>query len=308
MGIEALQRRSALQVQTPSAKNLFQSDCAYGFTKEPSCKSRMKMSLDEISLVSCENATRPKGAYFILSPCVSMRDIKAVIAGHSHSAAISRALVNASTGVQRQARDIALQHGIGGLRGGPGKPGYWDNLRELAQTRSVAVVWNGNQHNADFLLACDQPLDFLPRDYPDPSVLPKARLAAESVIREHFRPSLEPLRQLMTEMPAHHGLKRLLVGTPAPLFDSGEIRKRVARSLFIEKAAAMGINIGQVQITPPTVRRKLWFVIQTMMAEIAEKGGWQFVPVAAETMDERGYMRSDLSADDVTHATSSLEA
>src|SRR6476660_8201889 len=49
-----------------------------------------KMSLDEISLVSCENATRPKGAYFILSPCVSMRDIKAVIAGHSHSAAISR--------------------------------------------------------------------------------------------------------------------------------------------------------------------------------------------------------------------------
>jgi hypothetical protein len=262
------------------------------------------MSLDEIFLVSCENATRPKGAYFILSPCVSMRDIKAVIAGHSHSAAISRALVNASTGVQRQARDIALQQGIGGLRGGPGKPGYWDNLRELAQTRSVAVVWNGNQHNADFLLACDQPLDFFPRGYPDPSVLPKARLVAETVIREHFRPSLEPLRQLMADIPAHQRLKRLLVGTPAPLFDGDEIRKRLSKEpLFVEKAAAMGIIIGQVEITPPTVRRKLWFVIQTMMAEIAEKGGWQFVPVAPETMDERGYLRSDLSADDVTHAS-----
>ena len=65
----------------------------------------------------------------------------------------------------------------------------------------------------------------------------------------------------------------------------------------------MGINIGQVQITPPTVRRKLWFVIQTMMAEIAEEGGWRFVPAATETMDERGYLRADLSADDVTHAS-----
>jgi len=54
--------------------------------------------------------------------------------------------------------------------------------------------------------------------------------------------------------------------------------------LFAEKAAAMGINIGQVEITPPTVRRKLWFGIQTTMAEIAEEGGWQFVPVAQETM------------------------
>jgi hypothetical protein len=261
------------------------------------------MSLDEISLVSCEKATRPKGTYFILSPCVSIPDIKSVIAGHSHSAAISRALVRTSTEVQRQARDIALQQGIGGLRGGPAMPGYWQMLRHLAQTRSIAIIWNGNQHNADFLLASDQPLDFLPRGYPDPSVLPKARLVAETVIREHFRPSLEPLRQLLAELPAHDRLKRLLVGTPAPLFDNDEIRKRLGKEpLFGEKAAAIGVDISQVEITPPTVRRKLWFVIQAMMAEIAEEGGWQFVPVAPEAMDERGYMRSDLSAGDVTHA------
>ena len=58
------------------------------------------MSLREILVVSSENATQTKGAYFILSPCVSIRDIKTVIAGHSHSAAISRALVKASAGVQ----------------------------------------------------------------------------------------------------------------------------------------------------------------------------------------------------------------
>ena len=57
-----------------------------------------------------------------------------------------------------------------------------------------------------------------------------------------------------------------------------------------------------MEITPPTVRRKLWFVIQAMMAEVAEEGGWQFVPIAPETMDEQGYMRSDLSMGDVTHA------
>jgi hypothetical protein len=261
------------------------------------------MSLDEIPLLSCDDPTRPKGAYFILSPCVSMLNVRAIVAGHSHSAAISRALVKAATDVQRQARDIALQQGIGGLRGGPGTPGYWHTLRELGQTRSIAVVWNGNQHNADFLLACEQPLDFLPRDYPDPSVLPKARLVAEAVIREHFWPSLEPLRELLAEIPAHDSLKRLLIGTPPPLFDNGEIRMRLNKEpLFGEKIAAMGLEISQVKITPPTVCRKLWFVIQAMMAEIAEEGAWQFVPVAPETMDERGYLRSDLSAGDITHA------
>jgi hypothetical protein len=261
------------------------------------------MSLDEISLVSCENVTRPKGAYYILSPCISIPDVKVIIAGHSHSAAISRALVKANTGVERKAREIALQQRIGGLRGGPGTPGYWGMLRGLAQTRSVAVVWNGNQHNADFLLASDQPLDFLPRDYPDASVIPGTRLEPEAVIREHFRPSLEPLRQLLAEMPPHGKLRRLLVGTPAPLCDNNEIRRKLGKEpLFGEKAAALGLDITQVEITPPTVRRKLWFIIQAMMAEIAEENAWQFVPVAAETMNERGYLRSDLSADDVTHA------
>ena len=131
----------------------------------------------------------------------------------------------------------------------------------------------------------------------------KARLVAETVIREHFSPSLEPLRQLLTEMPAHYGLKRLLVGTPAPLFNNCDIRERLGKEpLFGEKAAAMGVDIAQAEIMPPTVRRKLWYVIQAMMAEIAEEASWQFVPVAPDTMDERGYMRSELSAGDVTHA------
>jgi hypothetical protein len=265
----------------------------------------IQMSLAETSLaISSENTTGPTGRYFVLSPCVSISDIKAVIAGHSHSAAISRALVaKATTAVQLEARHIALALGIGGLRGGPGTTAYWDILENLARTRSIAIVWNGNQHNADFLLTSGQPLDFVPRGYPDPSVLPKTRLVAEAAIREHIRPSLDPLRQLLAKMPAHNGLKRLLVGTPAPLFDNDEIRRRLGREpLFREKVAAMGLDIGQVEITPPTVLRKLWFVIQTMMAEIAEEGGWQFVPVAPETMDGRGYLRLDLSADDVTHA------
>jgi hypothetical protein len=260
------------------------------------------MSLAEISLAISSIET--KGACFILSPCVSMGDIKAVIAGNSHSAAISRALVAKGTGgVQPQAREIAFQQGIGGLRGGGRTPGYWDILADLARTRSVAVVWNGNQHNADFLFVSGEPLDCIPRGYPDTSVLPRTRLVAEAVIREHFQPSLEALRRLLPKMPAGDGLKRLLVGTPAPLFDNGEIRRRLSREpVFREKAAAMGYDISQVEITPPTVRRKLWFVIQTMMEEIAEASGWQFVPVAPETMDHRGYLRSDLAADDVTHA------
>jgi hypothetical protein len=262
------------------------------------------MSLAEVSVaISSETGGVKEGAYFLLSPCGSLDEIKVVVAGHSHSAAISRALVSKATDAQREAAEIALKRGIGGLRGGPGRPAYWDILVDLARTRSIAVVWSGNQHNADFLLAPDQPLDFVPRSYPDPAVLPGARLVAEAAVREHFHPTLVPLRQLLSTMPAHHGLKRLLVGTPPPLLDDQEVRRRLGKEpLFRERVTAMGLSISQVEITPATVRRKLWFVIQTMMAEIAEESGWQFVPVAPEAMDERGYLRSDLTWDDVTHA------
>ena len=48
----------------------------------------IQMSLAETSLaISSEIATGPTGRYFVLSPCVSICDIKAVIAVHSHSVA-----------------------------------------------------------------------------------------------------------------------------------------------------------------------------------------------------------------------------
>jgi hypothetical protein len=63
--------------------------------------------------------------------------------------------------------------------------------------------------------------------------------------------------------------------------------------LFAEKAAAMGINIGQVEITPPTV--PIVVSSRQMMAEIAEEGGRQFVPVAPETIRRiRDVSRSSL--------------
>ena len=64
---------------------------------------------------------------------------------------------------------------------------------------------------------------------------PRHGLWQRLLIREHFRPSVEPLRQLLAELPAHNRLKRLLVGTPAPLFDNGEIRKRLWEGALVRR-------------------------------------------------------------------------
>jgi hypothetical protein len=239
-----------------------------------------------------------------MTPCASPSDVKTVIAGQSHAGAIARSLITpVPARPDLQTQNLARTYGLAGLRGAPVTPDYWATLTKLGRARGIAIVWNGNQYNADFLLAPDGLIDLVPRDYPDTSPLPGARLVPEAVVREHFGPSLRPLQQLMPSFGHPPGCARLIVGTPPPIADNEEIRRRLFKEPSLTaRAKALDLAIDSIQITPPSVRRKLWFVLQKMMEELAVENAWKYVPVSESAFDSQGFLLPNLSAGDVTHA------
>jgi hypothetical protein len=261
-------------------------------------------SLSTDIAVSSDVAAERGGRIFILTPCISIDDVKTIIAGHSHSGYVSRALVRSfPDNPEFQVVGLAKELGFGGLRGGAVTAEYLKTLSELGAARNIALVWTGNQHNAAFLLEADGPIDLIPRDYPNESVLPDATIVAESVIRAHFQPSLEGLGPALASLSSASKHKRMIVATPPPLFDEHIIRKRLkGEPGLTAQAIQAGLELCSITITPASVRRKLWFVLQRMMAEIGELHNALYVPVPEEAMDEQGCLRPDLSAGDVTHA------
>lgn len=255
--------------------------------------------------VSNSRETESQRRPFLLTPCPTMQEVRLVLAGHSHMHAIARALASKpDPGESADPAVIGRAHGIAGLMGGHHipVPEFRALLLELARTHDLALSWRGNQHNGDFLIMPGTVLDLLPRGYPDRSVLPGAQLVPESAIRAHFQPSMDELAGLLREI-SHPGRRHIVLGSPPPLGDEALVRLRLGREpAFAERARSMGLDAATIGLAPPSVRRKLWFVIQRMMAETAAAHGALFVGHPAASEDAQGMLPATMSGGDITHA------
>ena len=252
--------------------------------------------------VSSSRASESGRRPFLLTPCAAMEQVRMVIAGHSHMHAIARALVSTpDAGEAADPAAIGRAHGIAGLMGGQYTTEFRAILLELSQTRALALAWRGNQHNGDFLIMPGQVLDLLPRGYADRSVIKGAAIVAESAIRDHLQPSMDELSGLLRAL--GRGGTHVVLGTPPPLGDQALVRARLGREpSFVQRAAALGMDMASIGLAPASVRRKLWFVIQRMMAETAAAHGALFVPHPPGSEDAQGYLRLDMSGGDITNA------
>lgn len=182
------------------------------------------------------------------------------------------------------------------------RPDYLDLVRHLGETRSVALIWQGNQANGDFLLQAGRPFDVVPRGYPDTAVLRDSRLVPEEALRAHFAGSVDALGALLGALGRPSGCRRYVLAIQPPLFDNAIIRERLhVEPHYAAFAARLGLKIDEIPITAPTVRRKLWFILMGLYREAAERHGASFIDVPPEAFDARGFLRLDLAAADVTH-------
>lgn len=238
----------------------------------------------------------------LMSPCARAEDIRTLIIGHSHAAPVIRALV--SKGDAEQMRTVKLAHeaALGGLLQKPITSDYLDAAAQLGQTRNVALIWSGNQANADFLLSNQRPFDFVPRGYPDANTLAGHQIVPEAALRAHFAGSVSELSNALSALGQPVGQKRFVICIQPPLHDNALIRQRMHdAAYFRDLARRLGREVSDIAITAPSVRRKLWFLLMAMYRETAEAHCATFVDVPPDAIDDQGFLKLAFAAGDVTH-------
>lgn len=255
----------------------------------------------EIELDASLNNMSPD-RYYIATRVDALSNIKLIIGGRSNAGGPIFSLVDPKFfGSDYDREAIAL--GFGGLLGASEYPVYWETLSRLGTDKSIALVWNGSEPYVDFMLDTGLSFDYLPRGYHDSTVEESLELVAESVIIETYWPSLGPMLEYMRAHPPTGNLKRFLLGTPPPLYSNEVIKSRLAKEpFFAHRAKDFGLDINDVSISRPELRRKLWFTLQTTLKELADQTGWHFIAVPEDCFDEKGYLKPELSAGDCVHA------
>lgn len=233
-----------------------------------------------------------------------------VLAGHSHIVALGvphctggpPEFIRISNGPPRM---FAVAEKWVGDRLDP----YWDLVARHAAGRTVALAWNGNQHNASFLIAPAPLFDFVCPGAATAGLHPRAVVLPAGVVRAYFRHTLIALGGLVRRMQASGARQVVILGTPAPKGDGDFILAHVRSEAYFQDAArAAGIDLATCAITPAPVRQKLWTLIQHMMAEIAAAEGALFLAVPPDTLDADGTLRREYWQDDSTHANAAYGA
>ncbi len=183
---------------------------------------------------------------------------------------------------------------------------YWDALVNLSADRSVLIVFNGNQHYADFLLAPDPLIDFV--DDSDSAIHSGAMAVPRRLVKAHFEPTLAQLRTIIERLHGSGCRFVAVLGTPAPKSDITRFVAMIRQSrYFAGVAQRQGLDLATVATTPPRILLKMWRVIQELLAEVAADKGATFVSVPPETMDGSGFLHERCYAStgkegDITHA------
>ncbi len=262
--------------------------------------------LRPLPLKSSARGVRP-GMLVLLTPCQSLAGVRTVLCGQSHAWAINQTVVAPEIdGKPSPGPALAERLGIAAVAqwGRAIHDAYLEHAIALGRERNFAIIWKGNQHNADFLFRADPPYDLVPSAEPDCAVEDGAVLLAEAAVRAHFQPSLERLESVLTAVGHAPGLRRFVLGTPPPLHSAELIRRRMLESArYAARTHDAGVDAATVPINPASVRRKLWLVLQTLLADTAARLGAEFVPAPARSLDRHGCLDPRYSIGDITHAT-----
>lgn len=233
-------------------------------------------------------------------PGLNARAPRLIIAGHSHLGAIAgQGIVSASSEL------VTGPRGDGTLvMVGPGPKrdmSYFDTLASLAIGADVGIIWNGNEHDTLYFFEAETPFDFVSAHVR--KMNPSAQMKSQAAIRDRFQQTSFDVLDVVLERLATGGLNRIaLIGTPPPKGDNETLRALLQNdTFFVDWAAQLGHSVETVPITDSSVRLKLWYLLQEMLAEEARIRGLIFIPVPEDVQDADGFLKREFWQD-VTHA------
>lgn len=236
--------------------------------------------------------------------------VRLLIIGNSH--------VNSYGGHQGRSPDdyemnpIDEARGFMRIGGDSVNQGYWEAAVKLAKTFPIALCFLGNQHVYHFMFL-DKRFDFAMASHPGLVMDQGVELVPELQVREVFQPSMNHLEMVLKRMLDAGGQPPIVLGTPPPKGDNEAIRRGMQinalhADIFAKMATDLGVDPEKAQLAPAYLRLKLWFLLQQMMRETAERLAVEFWPVSASAMTEEGFLRPEYWGGDATHANGAYGA
>jgi len=233
-------------------------------------------------------------------PTVKAGNEPVVLAGHSHTIAISR---HPNGGPAPELIKIDRFDRLYALVGPwPRDEQYWDELERLAKTSSIALQWGGSEHSKH-LFQSNPPFDFVPRNLTNLPVEETFAIIPDEVIRADFESMIGQLDRLLAGLRSVCRYNVFVLGSPPPKPDESFLRARLEKEpFFIGLLEQIGFTVENVKFTRPMIRLKLWHTLQELFAEAAARHGAHFLPVPASVKDAIGFLAPQHWAGDVTHA------
>jgi hypothetical protein len=225
---------------------------------------------------------------------------KIVLAGHSHVVALTGRLQSENLQLLPIAGYEEVYFHCGSW---PRDLIYWQTLKWAPLGTTIVIFWCGNEHAAHFLFRPEPLFDFVPAGAPESVVDGQAVLLPESLVQAKLGRLPDELAAYLKSLTSATKARLVVAGSPPPKGDEAELKRLVQSEWYYhDQASRLGLRLEDVRLTPGPIRLKLWRVTQDLIAEAARRHGCEFFPVPEAAIDEGGFLKRELWAEDATHA------
>lgn len=222
-----------------------------------------------------------------------------VVCGHSHVDAILKAAIIRESQAESESA-ISYCFGAYAETGPPQGDEYWDLVVNASRGKHVVIVWNGNQHNADFMFQTKPKFTVLgvTNDTYDHEPIPISR----SMVRQYFKPSFEELTEIIPSLSDAASIALLNGPAPKPL---SYIKNFILQEKYFSDLTKLIREGGEdLVITSDSLRLELWNLLAELLASYAKTLGASFINAPEASRDALGLLLPEYWYPDVTHANS----
>ena len=226
-------------------------------------------------------------------------DPEFLVVGHSHVGCVIESLEQGLNPDLKVAATRPPNVGLASL-----SEAYWKMVIESAPGRTVAIVWQGNEHNAQFLLEAQRFKVWDPHGNPTRLDELAGPWVPRTLVKDLFAAKFDGLAELVQVLQL--SARVVIVGTPPPKPEP-QVRAGLSREeFFSQQAAELGLQVEwdpyTVPVAPESIRVALWRILQEMADDIAVALGVEFLAAPNVAMSPEGLLLPEYCAADCTHA------
>ena len=214
-----------------------------------------------------------------------------LIAGHSHTFSMFMALQDSQKfsefiGIVSQA-NFEDQKQI--------DQSYWKFVADQSKDKNLAIAWNGNQHNLNFLI--NTKVKFNSYGLDQGSNHPFVTI---SQIEELYKPTFDDLEKALGKVSSAREI--CLLGTPSPKSEKFLNQRLANDQFFMNLGEQLGLARNEIRASNDKLRTFMWSITQELTQSIAIKNKYKFLPTPIESYDKNRLLLEKFSEDDLTHA------